>query len=89
MTEKIDVQSFITWLNSQWPGAKSCPICKKATWNVSEKPVELREFHGGDFIVGGPLYPLFLVTCQSCGYTLLFNAVVSGFVSRQEKKEEK
>jgi len=85
MDQKIDVEKVVNWLNRQWQGAKVCPICKNNNWNISEKPVELREFHGGGFVVGGPVYPLISIICKICGYTLLFNAIVAGLLAPEQK----
>lgn len=85
MDQKMDVQEVVDWLNSQWQGAKVCPICKNNNWNISEKPVELREFHGGNLVVGGPVYPLISITCKVCGHILLFNAIVAGLLTPEQK----
>jgi hypothetical protein len=36
------------------------------------------------FTVGGGVYPLFVITCMVCGYTVFVNALVSGILSRPE-----
>lgn len=84
MNEKIDVQKVVDWLNSQWQGPKVCPICKSNNWNISEKLLELREFHEGSFVVGGPVYPLIAITCKVCGHTLFFNAIVAGVLTPKQ-----
>ena len=38
-------------------------------WEVSDRIYELREFNGGDLIIGGSLYPIIAMTCKSCGAT--------------------
>ena len=88
MGDEIAREKVVEWLNTQWKGNKVCPICKNNAWTVSEKPAEVREFHGGSLVVGGSgsVYPLFLVTCNKCGYTVLFNAIVAGFVPPREGK---
>ena len=82
--EQIDAQEFAAWLNSQWQGRKLCPICQNNNWALSEKPLELREFHGGGFLVGAPIVPLASATCKVCGYTLLFNAIAAGLLAVEE-----
>ena len=88
MGEEIDRGKFQSWLNTRWKGHKQCPICHSNDWNLSPKPVEIREFSGGGLHVGGPVYPLVNITCNVCGYTLLFNAIIAGLVE-SIKKEEK
>ena len=70
-------------------GKKVCPICQNNDWDLSTKLVEVRQFNEGSLIVGGPVYPLFSVTCKVCGYTLLFNAIVAGFIEKPKKEEKK
>ena len=85
MNQKIDVQKVVDWLNRQWQGTKICPICKNNNWSISEKPVELREFHRGSLVVGGPIYPLLSITCKVSGHTLLFNAIVADLLMPEQK----
>jgi hypothetical protein len=75
-------EQIAKFLNEKWKGQKLCPVCQSNKWGVSDKPVELREFTPGAFVVGGPVYPLVSVTCNVCGHTLLFNAIVMGVVDR-------
>jgi len=84
MDNSIENKKSLAWLNDKWQGLKICPVCKNNNWNVSERPVELREFHGGGLTIGGPIYPLLAVTCQVCGNTILFNAIVAGLVSPEK-----
>jgi hypothetical protein len=39
--------------------------------------------------IGGLAYPLFLLTCGTCGYTLFFNAVVAGLTTKAPVPDEK
>lgn len=78
------------WLNKKWNTPKACPICKQNNWTVSESIGLMPRLSDGGVDLGGPLYPLFLVTCGTCGYTLFFNALVAGLfpqVPTEEKKE--
>jgi predicted nucleic-acid-binding Zn-ribbon protein len=75
------------WLNNKWNTPKACPICKNNNWAVSESLALIpRLIQDGKDIPGSLVYPHFLVTCGTCGYTLFFNALVAGFLP-QEKKE--
>lgn len=84
MDERINADMVEDWLNRQWQGTKQCPICKSNKWGIGQRPIEVREFHGGGLLVSGPVYPLIAVTCGVCGYTLLFNAIVTGLVEPQQ-----
>ena len=78
--DKIDFDTFINSLNKMWQD-KQCPICKNNNWAVGDKLAELREFHQGGLTIGGQVYPLVTLTCNVCGYTLLFNAMRAGLVN--------
>jgi hypothetical protein len=76
------------WLNKNWHNPKACPICKQNNWAVSESLALIPRLVQERVDVGGVVYPHFLLTCGTCGYTLLFNALVAGFkLSAEEKKE--
>jgi predicted nucleic-acid-binding Zn-ribbon protein len=77
------------WLNKHWNTPKSCPICKHNNWTVSDSVGVMLPVSGGRIEVEGLAYPLFLVTCSTCGYTLFFNAVVAGFAPQIPGLEEK
>jgi predicted nucleic-acid-binding Zn-ribbon protein len=78
------------WLNKKWNTPKACPICTQNNWAVSESLALAPRLVQERVEVGGVVYPLFLVTCSTCGYTMFFNALVAGFLpsaSEEEKKE--
>ena len=90
MSQKLEVQKILKWLNRR-TGNKPpiCPVCKNERWMISETSFELREFSGGEpaGAVLGPFtfplptresVPLFCLTCESCGFTELFNAEKAG-----------
>ena len=81
-------EQVATFLEEHWQGEKECPVCRSNKWTISEKPAELREYERGSLTIGGPVYPLVLVTCRVCGHTLLFNAIIMGIVEvpKQEPK---
>jgi predicted nucleic-acid-binding Zn-ribbon protein len=77
------------WLNKNWDTPKTCPICKHNNWSVS-KSLSLLPRRVIDAMESPNLvFPVFLVTCGTCGYTMFFNALVAGFMppSSEEKKE--
>ena len=76
------------WLNKHWNTPKACPICSNNNWGISESVVEVREFHQGHVLYGGPIYPLFLVMCNTCAYTIFFNALLAGFTFEQNPTDE-
>ena len=83
MTQKVDIQKLIAHLQVKW-GNRPCPMCGQTNWNVSDKAFELREFQGGDVVLGaGPIIPVIPVTCNNCGNTAFVNAIVSKAIDNQ------
>lgn len=79
---KPNIEKFLNHLNSKW-GNKPCPMCSSSGWNVSENIFELREFHGGDIVLGnGPIIPVIPVSCNNCGNTVFVNAIISGAIEK-------
>lgn len=82
----VDSNKVIQHLRLKWHG-RGCPMCNSGPWNVQETMYELREFHGGAFVVGGvPIIPVVPVICQNCGHTVLVNAIQAGAVSPDTKQ---
>ena len=82
--DKIDSEKIIEHLKSKWKG-RSCPMCNKGPWNVQDSAYELRRFHGGSMLLGGPIIPVIPISCNNCGNTLLINAIMAGLVDREEE----
>lgn len=77
------------WIRTHWadrPG--HCPICGTRTWEFSEFVIQpLTHVPLGSVQVGGIGYPMILVICQNCGYTMQFNAVKMGVFDVAEKQQ--
>jgi len=86
-TPKIDGRALIDHLAKQWQG-KTCPMCGKGPWHVQNSAFELREFSGGDLLVGGPVIPVVPIVCASCGNTVLVNAIIAGLVKPEREVDE-
>jgi hypothetical protein len=56
-------------------------MCQWTTWVVGDTVFEIREFSQGNFVLGGPVMPVVSVICGNCGYTVLLNAILTGFVT--------
>lgn len=70
---KLPTFSEITGrLDEKWTKPNTCPICGISEWSVSEIPYVLQQMGGKNAM---PLYP---VSCTNCGFTILFNAIVTG-----------
>jgi ribosomal protein S27AE len=85
--KKMNVEKFITHLNEKW-GNKPCPMCGTSNWNVSDNVYELREFQGGNLVLGnGPIIPIVPVTCVNCGNSIFVNALMSGAVEKPKTEQ--
>lgn len=56
-----------------------CPICSKSHFAASSIVFRLPE------IQGGASYPVVAVTCQNCGYLMLFSAMQLGVFDSDTK----
>lgn len=68
------------WLREKWPNPQ-CPMCFARNWHVAPT-AELRDFTGGDLVLGGPIIPVVPVVCTNCGNTVLVNALIAGAVEQ-------
>lgn len=83
---KIDSRKLIGHLRAKWK--QPCPMCGETEWNVQNTAFELREFHGGGMVIGGPIIPVIPVVCGNCGNTVLVNAIIAGAIERKEEAGE-
>jgi rubrerythrin len=67
-----------------------CPVCGQGHIAVSDRLFELREFEGGNLIVGGgsSLIPLIVLTCQNCGHVFFLNAIALGILKNEGKEND-
>lgn len=68
-------------------GFTACPVCGHIDWTVAPHILEIRPFAGGNMIVGGPIYPMVMFQCKTCGYGLMMNAMAMGVLQPPEKKD--
>jgi len=87
MDKQNNIEKLAQWLNQKWKDKISCPVCKENGWELYEHLWELRQFNKSGFIVGGPIIPLGVITCKNCGFTMHFNAIKAGLVSRSDTVE--
>ena len=78
----------ISHLRTKW-GARPCPMCGAQNWNVSDTVFELRQFHGGNLVLGqGPIIPIIPVTCVNCGNTIFINGIITGIIENEKKENQ-
>jgi len=69
-----------------WTGDRPCPICSNSTaWDISGV-YQIQQYNEGNYCPGAPIAPMILVTCRTCGHTILFNAIALGVVDRYTGK---
>jgi hypothetical protein len=86
-----DREKVAEWIETFWKSPRKCPVCGEVDkWLLMEKVWELREFRGGDFVVGaGPVMPVVALMCNVCGHTVFFNAIAAKAVERSKPQEER
>jgi hypothetical protein len=79
MGTNYDSQAFLKWIQEKSKGRLLCPVCGgMEEWSINDTLHEMRAFKQGDLAISGPIYPVVLVMCKSCGYVLPFSAAKLG-----------
>jgi hypothetical protein len=68
-------EQLLVWLQRQWPPPRRCPVCSGSKWQLDDH-AELPTPPPGR----PPAYPLFPVTCETCGYVFFINGHIAGLV---------
>jgi hypothetical protein len=84
--------TVIRFMNEKW-GLVSpvCSMCGRNQLNVADRVFELREFNGGNLVVGGEasICPVIPVTCANCGHIVFVNAIAAGIVQANPIPEQR
>lgn len=75
---------IMEFMRTRLPQKPPCQLCGRNEWLISDTIWELREFHFGSLVAGGPLFPAVALTCNHCGHTLFISAIVTGVVPAGE-----
>ena len=60
---------------------QACLLCSSNNWSLSDTILELREYNQSTFVVGGAgITPLIVISCNTCGNTILVNAIRLGLI---------
>ena len=78
--EKGELEKALRWVEQNWVGQKACVICGNSGWLIGDVVGEMRRVSPGPRWLPKPSssYPMIVLSCENCGYTLLFNAMVLG-----------
>jgi hypothetical protein len=72
-------KTLLDHLKKTWAPPGICPTCRSDDWQVGPQVYELREFHGGNMVIGdSALVPIFPVICKVCGNVILINPLIAG-----------
>jgi hypothetical protein len=81
--DPAETARLLEWLRTKWKH-KGCPVCEADSWTVNPRVGQI--YNEGTFR-GGTSYPVVLVFCTNCGYTLPINARIAG-VKRDEPEDQ-
>jgi hypothetical protein len=71
------------WLRKQWTNSL-CPFHGSTRWEVGNVFGQVMSYSPRGLFLGGPTYPVLVVTCGECGYTVLVNAIKAGVVASEQ-----
>lgn len=84
-----EAQTALGWLRSHWGPNRPCPFHDEPTnWEIQDTMIQTLPYTGGGVRIGGPTFPLLVVVCSTCGYTVFVNALRAGVVPRAEPAVE-
>lgn len=79
---------IIAWLDAKWKTA-ACPFHGPTNWEIGDA-TGTQPFAGigggtpgSGVVVGGNSYPLVVLTCATCGYTIHVNLLTVGLVTHR------
>ena len=75
------------WISTKWTNSL-CPFHGPTTWELSAILTQSVAFLPSGFAVGGPVFPLIVITCRTCGYTVFVNALKAGVLSPRAEVTE-
>lgn len=80
----------LQWLDDKWKKEhRKCEICCGIQWTFAPELVMPLPYVGGNISIGGPAFPHILLTCNTCGNSKFFNAVLMGIVPQGDNSDGK
>ncbi|MGD1056150.1 MAG: hypothetical protein ABR992_01920 [Solirubrobacteraceae bacterium] len=70
-----ELQQFEHWKANHWKGEKKCPICEANSWGTNPR---VGYFTNEQTYEDGSAYPVVLIYCNVCGYTISIGAIRAG-----------
>lgn len=59
-----------------------CALCGNNNWVIENRVFYMPEFHKGETVIGGNVYPVVPIICSNCGHVLFVSAVASKLIER-------
>lgn len=85
---KEQVALVISKLDKHKDKRRACSICGNNTWMLNDTIFEMREFMGGDMVIGGTaIMPMLAVSCTECGHTRFISAIRMGVINPNPKSQ--
>jgi hypothetical protein len=85
---KSDLDKIIKYLEKYSPDGPECSMCGNNNWNVNDKLLELKEYHGINIYGSGVQVPVIMVSCEKCGNMIFLSAMVAGIINDKGEKIE-
>lgn len=74
------LQQVLDWIKTRWTHPQACPIDGSTSWEVPTQMAAIPVLTPARVFELGRSFPVVPVSCASCGYTVLINAVKIGLV---------
>lgn len=73
-------RDLLAFLQRSWPETAACPVCRQNDWAVRSRVFELGEYRetAGRSPQRAGALPVVALTCETCGYVVLLDAVKAG-----------
>jgi hypothetical protein len=81
--ETPDFQKVSEFFKQKWKSPVVCPVCKETGWQTGSRIYQIPQW-----LVPGTVFPVVMVICTTCSYTLLFNAITVGALPPDKPKTE-
>jgi hypothetical protein len=79
----------IKWLEEKWKNDnRKCEVCGSTHWTLIDEIVSPVVFSNSRIMLGSNIYPHFMITCNKCGNSKTFNAIISGILPKSEGNDE-
>ena len=83
---KSDLKKIIKYLEQYNPDGPKCYLCGNNDWNVGDKILEIKEYHGINAISAGIAVPVIMMVCSKCGWMNYLSAMVVGLINDKGEK---